>query len=301
MRDIIDLRRLDIRGTEEKLLNELSENDLYYLALLGVVSRFLRGFTTIGIKIPKIDIAVKIVDTLNIRLIAILDIDRIDRREISDQIIRARKWHNYREGLLKISIYTGDIDTLRDIAHLIPSETPMFIKGDLCREIEEIKNLIVLVDPPREKKCLENTSGNMVLYTERVTEEPEDLSKTLYSSGYRDPSDFLRDLFKSKIDPKISLSKLTRESAALYNISAGLIEKGFLGDIAIYDVSEAPILIPFDKEDLISRYILRGSLRLETLIIDGELIIDNSETLYIGKALYKKARSRLEEILSKIV
>ncbi len=298
LKDLAEVREIDIRELEKEIVTKLSDTDLYYLSILGVASRIINGYTTIVAKLPRIEIGAKIVDDMNIRLIVALDLDYLDLNKIIDQFIRAKKWHYYREGLLRVTLFTRRRDVLERVLPHAQSEMPILVGGELCYEklSPEVIKRIVLVDPS-EDGCelidLVNT-----IYTDRFRRFGR---KIFYGTGYNKPQDLMKIFLGRGESHYMYLSKLSREAASLLNIPSGSLEKGFLSDLVIYDIAESPVLGVFLNEEVASRYVLGRELVIETMIIDGEFVIDGGETLYIGRDILRRARSVLKESLREIV
>ncbi|MGC9010039.1 MAG: hypothetical protein ACP5I7_05430 [Sulfolobales archaeon] len=296
IKDLAGLKIADLEELDKKIISKLSETELYYLSILGIASRIINGFTTVVAKLPRVEIGVKLVDTLNIRLIVALDLDMMDHERILDYFIRAKKWHNYKDGLLKITVFTRRREILEKILPHTMSEMPVFAGGDLCREelSPEIIRRIIFIDPPRELCDSRSSFEPRVVYTNSFEGIKEGV---FYGTGTNKPQDLLRLLTEHNNDYYNIFSKLSREAALLLNIPIGSLERGYLSDLVIYDLSEAPVLGIFMNEEIVSRHIMDRELRIETMIVDGEFIIDAGETLYMGKDLFRKARSVLKEAL----
>ncbi|MGC9148595.1 MAG: hypothetical protein ACP5GI_04065 [Sulfolobales archaeon] len=300
IKDLVGFRVGDVDDLDRKIVNKLSETELYYLSVLGIASRVVNGFTTVVAKLPKVEIGVKIVDTLNTRLIVAIDLDSMDRERILDYFIRAKKWHNYRDGLLKITIFTRRKEILEMTLPHIPHEMPALAGGDLCQEdlSAEVNKRVVFIEYLEGSCASRNRFEQRITYTNSFEGIREGV---FYGTGPNKPQDLLTLFTKQSNSYYDILNKLSREAARLFNIPAGSLERGYLSDFVIYDFSEAPVIGIFMNEEIASRHIIDRELKIETMIVDGEIVIDGGETLYIGKDLFRKARSVLRETLKEFL
>jgi len=79
----------------------------------------------------------------------------------------------------------------------------------------------------------------------------------------------------------------------------GSIDVGNKANIVIFNMSEPPGWpVPTNLESVI-RAVVEGDLRVESLIINDDIIVDAGETLNVGADLVKKAISRLEPVVKK--
>ena len=79
----------------------------------------------------------------------------------------------------------------------------------------------------------------------------------------------------------------------------GAIAKNFKADIVIFNCSEPPGWPIPSKLESIVELILSNILKTHTVIVNGEIVLDMGEPLYIGTDVIRKAKSKLEEILYK--
>ncbi len=77
----------------------------------------------------------------------------------------------------------------------------------------------------------------------------------------------------------------------------GVIDKGFKADIVILDYSEPPGWPIPTTLDYIIEILTSNFLKVHTVIINGEVVLDMGEPLYIGADIIKKAKDKLSNLI----
>jgi len=79
--------------------------------------------------------------------------------------------------------------------------------------------------------------------------------------------------------------------------SLGPIENNYITNILMFNTSEPPGWPLPTEINSLTKAIVEGELRVETLIINDEILLDNAETLTLGLEVISKAKKRLSPII----
>ncbi len=93
------------------------------------------------------------------------------------------------------------------------------------------------------------------------------------------------------------LLSLTRDAHRLVSRDYTPLDRGARAHIAVYDVSEPPSWM--GPLELASPYMLTPLARVETLVSEGQLVIDNGEHLFLGPEASERAMEILEDVRSR--
>ncbi|MEM0044169.1 MAG: hypothetical protein QXJ51_05900 [Sulfolobales archaeon] len=292
---LIALSKIKKISENKDLLSVLSDTDVYYLTVIGVISRVMRGVTTVVTEIPKIDLAVKIADLLGVRMIAVVNIDRYSKEETADHVLRMRKYERYKEDLLRVAFYTSRLELLEVVREFMPNNT-VLIHWSLCDKIQDDSKVIVVDPPPDLCRNL------MSISTDPNVSIDEVISGRKFIGTGANRSRIVTDNMIYQIDrTRLSLvdlfNRLTRDVAGVYGLPTGFIEKGLYSDLVMYDLSQPPASPFYHDKNILLRMILWDMPRIESVIIGKEIIIDGGEILSVGSDLYRRAYRRLRDVI----
>lgn len=93
----------------------------------------------------------------------------------------------------------------------------------------------------------------------------------------------------------------TRNPNILGFKSLGPIEDNYKTNLLMFNTSEPPGWPLPTEINSLTKAIVEGELRIETLIIDDEILLDNAETLTLGREVISKAKKRLSSIIQEYV
>lgn len=278
----------------------LSNNDLYLLSALSLAGLAMRGITTVLSIDKPVEPIVKASESVGVRVISapcLEDPSDLDSwaREISSS---AKKWHRRSDSLVLI---TGSICSKKaakkDLEGFIPSDMPLVVYGDACIDLKISR--ILAINPPQE--C--GVARDLSVYTESNMDRWEP------GSGYGIESSISWSLYPHFIiarargySPLDILGSATVWAASKFSMNLGVVEPGRFGDIVILDLTQPPWWISEKmlNENIAAEAVVSGIPRIETVILGGEVVVDDGGLLTVGTDLFSKAYSRVSEILGRI-
>ncbi len=279
-----------------RLIEVLSKGEIQALLEVALTSLAMRGATSL-VTITKEEhfkYLPRAVSTSWIRTrIVIEGVEHLDealrhvQREVSEQDAIAK-------GIVSIGVrYDGcDASTLERIE--ASSSYAYVCKGDplqIRKIIEERKLRRVILINPAQALDLRSvfTNGRIVKG---------------HGVGFEDPTKLSPHLFLYEVYNKLGSYIETIEAAIKWNaqnfdIGIASIVEGVPADIVIYSYREPPSgPIPMSTNGLFKAIVL-GELKVDTVIIGGDVVVDNGEPLMVGRATFKKAMNVVEELRSK--
>ncbi|MEZ0289650.1 MAG: hypothetical protein ABWJ42_00985 [Sulfolobales archaeon] len=291
--EVFKKRKRDQVRIEREIKSLLSDTDIYYLLILGIASRILRGITTVVTEVPKIDLAIRILDLLSVRLISVFDIDEYKPEESVDFVLKIARYNRYKEDLLRIAFYSTKQEVIKSIIEYVPRESVILIPWSLCEKFQNEKNIVVVNPPP-------GYCENMVRILTRTDASISD-KKILLGTGYTRTSIVTRDMLSRLDEENLRsmdlLDRVSRDVAEVFQLPTGSVEKGFYSDIVVYDLSQPPAPPYYLDEEILPRVILDETPRIETIIIGREVVLDGGEILSLGSGVLKKAYRKLNDLV----
>ena len=79
----------------------------------------------------------------------------------------------------------------------------------------------------------------------------------------------------------------------------GAVDVGSKANIVMFNMSEPPGWPIPSSIDSVVNAVVGGDLRVESLIVNDDVVVDSGETLNVGADLIKKAVSRFEPVIKK--
>ncbi len=298
---LLPLRGLARRGKEDlSIYSVLTNNELYLLSALSLAGLVMRGITTILSTDRYIDPVARASESVGARVVAapcLEDPSDLEdwAREISSS---ARKRH--RRDNSKILI-TGSICSRQAVKegleNLVPSDMPLVVYGEACTDLKIQR--ILAIDPA--PGC--SVPRDLSVYTELNIDRWEP------GSGYGIAGNASWSLYPHFIlarargySPLDILGSATVWAAPKISMNSGVIEPGRPGDIVILDLTQPPWWISEKilDEHVAADAVVSGLPRIETVIIGGEVVVDDGVLLTVGSDLFSKAYNRITEILGRV-
>jgi len=106
-------------------------------------------------------------------------------------------------------------------------------------------------------------------------------------------------VLKGKANGKEALVHIITRNAEVMSLkNIGVIDEGFKADLVVLNASEPPGWPPIPLEsDVFYEYIMGLDLRAETVIIDGETVLDAGEPLNVGYEKIYKAKEKVSSLV----
>lgn len=281
-----------------ELLGSMSSTDIHLVSILSLAGLAMRGITAVLAVDTKVEPVIKASESVGLRVIAAPCLENPYERDQWGQEVGAayRRWHRRSP----LSLITGSIcskDAIKgDETSMAPEDMPLIVYGDSCMRIRGDR--ILYVDPHPE--C--DPDPYVSIYTENH------MDRWKPGAGYGIDSDISWSLTRHFMvaksrgyNPLDILGSATLWASDKVGLGSGVIEPGRPGDIVILDLTQPPWWVPGSLVDeLIAADIAISSIpRVETVIVGGEIIIDNGEILSVGREIFSRAYNRIHEILGR--
>jgi hypothetical protein len=288
---------------KENILTTLSLSDIETLSLVSLASLILAGATSIVtyVEPPNPKLLTGIAMAANecwIRVRMLLPVDGLDPRLVEDMIRNTMKNVKDPDAITKGVITFGFYVKKQITKDLLDLAKSMNIK--LYIEDNLINNELVL----------QNLEDVVVIGQEKVSIPPQfkrvaATSSTLWRKGLglisRDylnlnPRNLIHTIGKSFEDPRIILDILCHYNPLNLDIGAKTIEEGGVADVILLDYSKPPVgPIPMTEIDIANEISMLNYI-VETVLVAGELTLDQGLTLNVGDKHVKKAQSIIESL-----
>ena len=105
-----------------------------------------------------------------------------------------------------------------------------------------------------------------------------------------------------KTSSREALVHATSRIAEIFSLeNLGAVAEGAKPDIIVLDFSEPPSwpLIPFD--DIVYDMVLDSNRRIETVIVNGEVIVDGGDPLNVGYDKVYKAKEKITDLVGELI
>ncbi len=105
-----------------------------------------------------------------------------------------------------------------------------------------------------------------------------------------------------KTSSREALVHATSRTAEIFSLeNLGVVVEGAKPDIIVLDFSEPPSwpLIPFD--DVVYDMVLDSNRRIETVIVNGEVIVDGGDPLNVGYDKVYKAKEKITDLVGELI
>jgi len=287
------------------IINTLSLNDIEALVAMNLASFALSGATSIVTRVDVID--QKILSAIAraasecwIRVRILIPTNNIDANSI-EEIIKSslRNIHDQEainKNIITFGLYIND-KTNRNIIDIAKTfNARLYIDQDVIESIERNNNVIKYCILIIHKSLnIDNTSIHKIVYLDPNLWYPE---KGLISIDplHLNPKSFIINMGRVIGKPLEIINTLCQYNPTNLDIGTDAIENGKPADIIILDFSKPPTgPIPI-TEDNIAREIMLMNYTVDTVVIGGELVVDQGLMLTIGDKHIRRARSVIESI-----
>ncbi len=249
-----------------------SYEELYYATQMAIHDLSLSGVTAFGTVEEVVEPVVRAVVSSYAKAVIFVNADVEGWERQLDVMLN--KWQGYQERIFT-GIYT-ETDNAKAIEIAEKESLPLISKCCGVRLVEE-------KDIAPERGIVKLEKNGTVSYGFKKaarTVNPLNVLRTLYYIG-RDPVEVMR--------------YVTTNAAEILGLEGGgTIGVGRPADLAIFDVSQPPGWTA--GRGLPEEIILTSNPKVETLIVNGEVIADSFEMLSIGTKDVKRARNLFGEM-----
>ncbi len=239
-----------------------SSNEIYRATQMALQDLLLSGFTAVGTIERKVEPVARAIADSGIRAVIFVDASSDNWKD--ELQILLNRWHGYED-----RIFAG-------IAVLEPNE-----------EAEEVAKKFNL--PTISSENIKDVKG---ISRERGIVTIEKDGKKSYGfidSKTTSPLNVVKSLYYMGMNPVQALRALTVDAAEILGLNrVGKIKEGYSADVVVWDVSEPPGWTAGHGEP--EEIILASNPKVESVIVAGEILVDISEMLTIGRKDVKEAK-----------
>ncbi len=251
-----------------------SSEELYYASKMALQELLLHGVTTVGTVEKKGEPVIRAMVDSGIRGVLFLDTSEPTWK---DQFaVLMNRWNGY-EGRIKIGL--ADLEGKEEVIELAKKANIPVIS------VKEDEYVIYV----RESRDFAKGRGVLEL-------RKGDTKALGYSEAAKnlDPLSLVRALYMFGGKPEELLEMITVNAAKILGFdNIGTIERGKRADVLILDASEPPGWNAGRGEAI--DVIIASAPKVESVIIDGEMVVDISESLNIGVNDVKRAKKLFEK------
>lgn len=270
-----------------ELLQVLGKDDVYHASILAGYELLKHGVTTIGI-LDQVhqDQVVRALFDVGFRVLVLVD------PYVNDLLSTYNEWED-RDGRVKVyALVESSIDA-RKYSDIVGKDRIIAKPGRM------IGGASIFIDPASTVSP-ERTIVTSMLIDKWVDGCAPALGLSLKYSMF----DVARRLvLKGKTSSKNALIHVTVRGGEVMGLKdTGVIDRGYRADIVVINTSEPPGWppIPLDIGQFYD-YILELDSRIETVVIDGEPVLDVGEPLNIGYEKVYKAKEKVSSIVEEYV
>ena len=276
-------------------LSVLTRTDVYYLAALTFVELVARGVSSVMVTDIYLDNVARAASDVGIyaTLAVPFDCGIKDFNPESELKLLINRWHGKVEGI-KAAILTCREDNEKVYSLAKELGIKVFVLKPPSTKVLKYGNVV----------CINPAEGGGV----GVVRFGDDLSRWAPDEGLGigvRPSysmlDVVREVaWRTGKHPLDVLVSSTLINTSLIGFDGlGAIDVGSRANIVMFNMSEPPGWpIPSNINSIV-KAVVEGDLRVESLIVNDDVVVDAGETLNVGADLIKKAVSRLEPVIKK--
>ncbi len=279
-----------------ELLKSMRRSDMYYIAALSLAELVSSGVTealVVDVYLDEVARAARDVG-INVTLAPPLNCDLNDEQQLQELRLLLSRWRGQVEG---VRVAIAVCNELRERYVNLAREFGIPIYAiDLEKEIEEIPGApeIVLINPRTALR------GRAIYYGSMLRNWQAYGGLGIGVRASYSMREVLKELIwmrkTSPLEAFIAGTKTTSELVAYGDSS--LIKEGARSSIVVFNMSEPPGWPPPDSLDSAARAIVEGNLRIETVIVGDDIVLDKEGLLTVGYEVFKKAIRKVEEVYS---
>jgi len=279
----------------KEILKSMRRSDMYYVAALSLAELVSSGVTealVTDVYLDEVARAARDVG-INVTLAPPLNCGLNDEHQLQELKLLLSRWRQV-EGVRIAVAVCGELEE-RYVSIAREFRIPLYVINSE-KEIEEIPDGVdvVLVNPRVASRLKTIYFGNM------LSSWREDCGLGIGVRASYSIREVLKELiWMKKADPLGALiagTRITSEFIAYEDSS--LIREGARSSIVIFNLSEPPGWPPPDSIDSAAKAITEGNLRIETVIIGDDIVLDREGLLTVGYEIFKKAIKKVEEVYS---
>ncbi|MEM2528481.1 MAG: hypothetical protein QXO42_04210 [Ignisphaera sp.] len=292
---------MDTRG----IIDTLSKGDLNALIEVALTSLVANGATSIITLLhntdPKILSAIVSAASSNwirtriVLLDSSIDLDSIEN-DIRNALKSSRDPEAVSRNIISFGLYIKNESVIKKIASIINSTISIYVDSAIQQTLYdtfpdfENKHVIVVNPTTAYTKCI---FSEIELWKYNCGISP-------YNPILLNPKRLLQRLYHIINDEEKSIAILSSLNPANHGMGSGVIKENTLADVIILDFSEPPYgPIPMTRRAIASEMI-NASFLVKTVIIGGEIVLDNGVLLTIGRESIVRVQNLLKEFESTI-
>lgn len=273
-------------------LRKISRVDMYFLAAMAFAEMISRGVTTALVVDIYLDEVARAAHDLSFNVVLAPPINCGLEEFAPETELRLllSRWHEKVEGIRAGIAACNEVDQ-KILSLAREHKLRIFQLGGSVSEYEGVE--VVFVNPSK------GSGSNVIRWGPQLSVwRPEEGLGVGVRPSY-DMRDVVRETshktFKHPIDALYSA--IVRNPILIGFSDIGPLEKNLKTNLLMLNASEPPGW-PLPKNlGGVTKAVVEGNLRIETVILDDEILVDGGETMTIGSDLINKAKKRLANLV----
>ena len=284
------------------LISTFSTNDSYYFSLLGAYHLLKQGVTTVGFSGPHLDIMARAVSEVGLRPIIVVPVGCGNSPPDWEKEFRTlfSRWSH--KGANNVILKVCDQAQLRDVLELArENEVAVLIDNTVTITDDlDFNQIIGLGGGSRLDLDIIKKKGLKLSFTPsyEVSKFPLSEFKPSVSLDLVPSFDLRQEVSYSAtrllLTVEEAFNSITSWGYSQLKINSGVLNTGYIADLVVFQYSEPPSF-PLDFASPYETF-LYSSYSLETVIVNGEPVLDGGVPLNVGLKDVEEGLRRLEEI-----
>ena len=285
-----------------ELISLFSTNDSYYFSLLGAYHLLRQGVTTVGFSGPHLDIMARAVAEVGLRPIIVVSAGCNNSPPDWEKEFRSlfNRWSH--RGANNVILKVCDQSLLKDVIDLA-REYEVAVLVDTTVTLSEDVNydqIICLGGGSRLDLDVVRKKGYKLAFTPsyEVSKFPLSEFKPSIALDLVPKFDIIHEASYSAtrllLTPQEAYNSITYWGYSQLRMNSGVLSTGYTADLVIFQYSEPPAF-PLDFNSPYETLLFSG-YSLETVIVNGEPVLDGGVPLNVGLKHVEEGLRRLEEI-----
>ena len=261
----------------------VSKDEVYYASLLAGYELLKHGVTTVGVMDQVYqEEAIRALFDIGLRILVLVD------PYMNDVVSMYNRWDGKEDRVKVYALVEAPADA-RKYADIVGRDRIVAKPGKI------ISGANVFIDPVTPLEPHKTVISSMFLdkwikgcaLTIGLA-----LKYSMFDVAYK-------LVLKGKANGKEALVHIITRNAEVMGLkNIGVIDEGFKADLVVLNASEPPGWPPIPLEsDVFYEYIMGLDLRTETVIIDGETVLDAGEPLNVGYEKIYKAKEKVSSLV----